>query len=362
MSLLCLPVVSRQKLPMLFDAILIGDVSIDEFLRVDEAQVICDLNDRECKICFDYAEKIPVAEFRTSLGGNSANVAAGMARLGLSVSVYSEIGDDANGTRFIKELKERGVDTSLLAQSKGETDIHTIIIYKGERTILSYHRPKNYKLQNWDEPKWIYYSSLPKGFESFQRSLVDYLNAHPRVLTAFNPGVYHFKAGFKGYAPFLKVTDVLFVNKEEALRMLQQADGGTEDQEVHLSPNGSRLCAYPAGRQTSLIESSDKSWPAKSLHQSLQKLGPKMTVITDAENGASVCTNGEYYGAGIYEIDRPIVDKTGAGDAFASGFLSALIYGKDVATALNWGLKNSSACIREIGPMNGLMDLKRIIS
>ena len=312
---------------MPFDAILIGDVSIDEFLRVDDAQVICDLNDRDCKICFDYAEKIPVAEFRTSLGGNSANVGAGMAKLGLNVSVYSEIGNDANGTRFTRELKERGVDTSLLVQNEGETDIHSIIIYKGERTILSYHRPKNYRLQNWEEPKWIYYSSLPQGFEDFQKTLVDYLTAHPKVLSAFNPGVYHFKAGFKAYEPFLKITDVLFVNKEEALRILEQADGNQI---------------------------------TKDIHKSLQRLGPKMTVITDAENGASVCSGDEYYESKIYEIDRPIVDKTGAGDAFASGFLSAIIHGKDVKTALTWGLKNASSCIREVGPMNGLLDINQI--
>ncbi len=325
---------------MPFDAILIGDVSIDEFLRVDDAQVICDLNDRDCKICFDYAEKIPVAEFRTSLGGNSANVAAGMARLGLNVAVYSEIGNDANGARFVRELKERGVDTSLLVQNEGETDIHSIIIYKGERTILSYHRPKNYHLQNWQEPKWLYYSSLPQGFEDFQKTLVDYLSAHPKVLTAFNPGVYHFKAGFQAYAPFLKVTDVLFVNKDEALRILQQADDGTEDSLPHKQIDGNKM--------------------VKDLHQDLQKLGPKMTIITDAENGASVCSGDGYYESGIYEIDKPIVDKTGAGDAFASGFLSAIVHGKPIDQALRWGLKNSSACIREVGPMNGLLSIKEL--
>lgn len=311
---------------MPFDAILISDVSIDEFLQVDEALVMCDLNHKDCKICFDYAEKIPVSEFRTSLGGNSANVAAGMAKLGLNVSVYSEIGNDANGDRFIHELKERGVDNSLLVQSHGETDIHSIIIYKGERTILSYHRPKNYNIQDWEEPKWIYYSSLPKSFESFQKRLIDYLMTHLKILAAFNPGVYHFKAGFKAYEPFLKITDLLFVNREEAFRILEQASVKTT---TKISNEG--------------------------LHKKLQKLGPKMTVITDAQNGASVSDGVNFIESGAVEGDKPVVDKTGAGDAFASGFLSALIYGKDLKTALKWGLSNSSACIREIGPMNGIL-------
>ncbi len=313
---------------MPFDAILISDVSIDEFLRVDDAQVICDINHANCKICFDYAEKIPVAEFMTSLGGNSANVAAGMAKLGLKVSVYSEIGNDANGNRFIKELKERDVDNSLLVQNNGDTDIHSIVIYKGERTILSYHRPKEYKIQNWEEPKWIYYSSLPKSFASFQKELVDYLKAHSKVLTAFSPGVYHFKAGYRAYAPFLQITDVLFVNKEEALRILEQAGG--------------------------------RSNIGVQLHKSLQALGPKMTVITDGENGASVSNDNDFFESDVFKMDKPVIDKTGAGDAFASGFLSALIYGEPINQALLWGLKNSSACIREIGPMNGLLTKKEV--
>jgi sugar/nucleoside kinase (ribokinase family) len=317
---------------MPFDAVLISDVSIDEFLKVDDALVMCDINKHDCKVCFDYAEKVPVSEYRASLGGNSANVAAGMAKLGLNVSVYSEIGNDANGERFVQELKERGVDNTLLVKSLNQTDIHSIVVYKGERTIFSYHGPKNYKVQNWGEPKWLYYSSLPKQFEPFQQQLIDYIKEHPKILTAFNPGVYHFKAGFKAYAPFLTVTDLLFVNKEEANRILEQAG----------------ISAIPVSDK--IIE----------LHKALQKLGPKMTVITDAENGASVSDGQNFVESKIVELSKPVVDKTGAGDAFASGFLSALIYGESLKEALRWGLTNSSACIREIGPMNGVLTKKEI--
>lgn len=321
---------------MPFDAVLISDVSIDEFLKVDDALVMCDLQERDCKICFDYAEKIPVSEYRTSLGGNSANVAAGMAKLGLNVSIYSELGNDANGERFSRELKERGVDTSLLARNLPQTDIHSIIVYKGERTIFSYHGPKSYSLKDWGEPKWLYYSSLPKQFEPFQQQLINYLANHPRILKAFNPGVYHFKAGYNAYAPFLQITDLLFVNKEEAIKILEQYNERVES-------NG------PPGR--TLWTSST----LQQLHASLQKLGPKMTVITDAEKGASVSDGVDFFEAEIVPNKKPVADKTGAGDAFASGFLSALIYGKDAKTTLSWGLANASACIREVGPMNGLL-------
>ena len=51
----------------------------------------------------------------------------------------------------------------------------------------------------------------------------------------------------------------------------------------------------------------------------------------------------------------PVVETTGAGDAFASGFLAALFYDKDLNTALDWGLKNSASVIGKIGGVEGLL-------
>jgi sugar/nucleoside kinase (ribokinase family) len=317
---------STLPLPMSFDVICIGDVSIDEFLKVDDAQIICDVNRENCQICFNYADKIPVSEFRNSLGGNSANVAAGLVKLGLKTSVYAELGDDTNADRFFTEFKQRGVDTSLLKKTKGEsTNIHEVIVYKEDRTILSYHKNWDYTLPLFEEPTWIHYSSLASNFAKVQQELMTYLANHPKTLIAFNPGTYHLKAGLDSFRDILKVTDALFLNKEEA----------------------KALCT----KISSLAE----------LHEQLQGLGPKMTIITDAENGASVATNtGDLIQDTIFIIKKPILDKTGAGDAFTSGFLGALIHKKSLKTALKWGLINSSSVIREIGPMNGLQTLSGI--
>lgn len=310
---------------MYFEVICIGDVSIDEFLKVDDARVICDINRENCQICFNYADKIPVSEFRTSLGGNSANVAAGLVNLGIKTSVYAEVGNDANAEKFFTEFKQRGIDTSLLKKNTGEnTNIHEIIVYKEDRTILSYHKNWDYKLPSFDEPSWVHYSSLASNFKDLQQELLTFLKLHPKTLVAFNPGTYHLKAGLSAFIDFLKITDALFLNKEEAQALV--------------------------GKHAEISD----------LHKALQTLGPKMTIITDAENGASVATNTELVQDTIYEIKKPVLDKTGAGDAFASGFLGALIHKKDLKTALNWGLVNSSSVIRDIGPMNGLLTLSEI--
>jgi len=57
---------------------------------------------------------------------------------------------------------------------------------------------------------------------------------------------------------------------------------------------------------------------------------------------------------------RKAVDTTGAGDAFASGFLAAHLKGKNIGEALQWGIINSSNSVTEYGGQKGLLDEKNI--
>jgi sugar/nucleoside kinase (ribokinase family) len=59
-----------------------------------------------------------------------------------------------------------------------------------------------------------------------------------------------------------------------------------------------------------------------------------------------------------------MVDKketTGAGDAFAAGFLASFIQYNDISQALKWGVVQSSSVLREIGSVNGLSPMEEII-
>src|SRR3972149_10581350 len=122
------------------DLLTIGDISIDLFMKVSDAEVHCNIEKEDCKISFDYGEKIPVEEFKMTVAGNAANVASGTAKLGLKAAIYTEAGNDLNADFAKSELEKRGVDTSHFLKNKGAvTDIHPIVVYKGERTIFSHH-------------------------------------------------------------------------------------------------------------------------------------------------------------------------------------------------------------------------------
>lgn len=308
------------------DLLTIGDCSMDLFMKIESKAVAPEHGDDpgHPMVCFYHGTKIPVDDFETSIAGNALNIAYGARKLGIKSAIYSEIGDDSNADLMISELKKIGVDTTFLLKNKNTaTDVHTVIVYAGERTIFSYHGKRDYKIRDWPKPKFIYYTSMGKGFEKFQKKLINYLSKNSDIGLAFNPGTMQMKAGTKALKDILSITDILLVNKDEA----EKLTGGkfTDDD------------------------------PIKNLHLKLHKAGPKLTVITDGKKEASAFDGTDYFIQKTYSDERPLKDKTGAGDAFSTGFLSAIIYGKPLQEALRWGVANSGCVIKEIGAINGLL-------
>lgn len=287
------------------DILTIGDSSIDITMYISNADEVKKEGSDTPEICFIHGSKIPVEKFIASAGGNSLNVAFGCNKLGLKTSIYTEIGDDQNAQKIIDELIKTGVDTTFCIKNTNTvTDVHSIIFYNGERTIFSYHAPRNYKIREWSKPKFLYYTSIGEGFENFQSDLIKYIKDNPDIAVVFNPGTHQMKAGFIAIKNFLEITSILILNMEEAVKLV-----------------------------------GEKVLP--KMHIDLQKLGPKLTVITDGKNGASSFDGENLVKVSAYTDGREVKDKTGAGDAFSSGFISAIFHKKPLKEALGWGVINA---------------------
>jgi len=302
----------------------IGDATLDTFLNIHEATVECDVQKKNCRLCFSYAEKIPIHESIQSAGGNAINVAVGLAKLGIKTSVRSELGKDNNGKLVIEALKKAGVDNrELIINQKNQTRYSVILNFKGERTILSFHPPHHYqplKLKN--NYPWIYYSSLGPTFETIQVSLINWLKKNPTTRLVYNPGSYQLKEKINEVKKMLFYTDILIVNREEAELL--------------------------AGKNKDI----------KVLLEKLLKAGPSTVAITDGPRGACAATAEEFVTTPALPI-KP-TSTTGAGDAFSSGFLAALILQKNLKTALTWGIKNSSGVIQHFGAQTGLLNKNQL--
>jgi ribokinase len=310
----------------MLDLISIGDVTEDVFVEVDDvAKVKCE--GKQCVLEFTFPTKLAIKKVDKLIGGNAGNMAIGGSRLGLRTALYAEVGADTQGDRLYKSLKDNKVSTKYFYRKKGEKTNYSVVLYfKGDRTILVHHELRQYKFPKLAKAKWIYVTSMAKGSERTFAPLVKYLNKTKAKL-GFNPGTHQLKLGLSKIKPALKKTDVIFLNTEETQRLLK-----TNKRDFHY------------------------------LTRKLCETGPKMAVVTDGPNG-SYCFDGEkYYFCPIYDV--PIMERTGCGDAFSTGFLSALAFGKDVQEALVWGTINSASVISKVGPQDGLIKLsllKKII-
>jgi sugar/nucleoside kinase (ribokinase family) len=182
----------------MYDVITIGDATFDTFLVIDDATINCDLKSEECKLCLNYADKLPIRHSTQSMGGDAANVAVGLTKLGLKTAIVTELGDDLNGHVIKQGLEEAKVNTEMVRILKDkETRYSVVLNFKAERTILSYHAPRTYSLPKLASTQWIYYTSLGKSFEKLQDKLEQYLKKHPETKLAMNPGSYQLKHGTK---------------------------------------------------------------------------------------------------------------------------------------------------------------------
>lgn len=301
----------------MYDLISIGDCTIDTLLQIHDAEVNCAMHPNRCVICFNFADKIPVDQIHRKVAGNAANNAVGASRLGLKTAIYTLLGNDGTGEQIEKTFKKEKVSLDYVGRdSKKETNSSIVINFKGERTIFVYHAPRAYQLPKLAPAKWIYYTSVGPDHAKLNQQIIKSVK-DKKIKLGYNPGTFQLRAGFKQMRDILKICEVLFVNKEEAARII-----GPQYDTRH----------YLLG---------------------LRQTGPKIVVITDGTAGSYIFDGEKFWQMGIYAT--PNIERTGAGDAFATGFLAALHYKKNIPTAMCWASANSSAVIMKYGPQDGLL-------
>lgn len=308
------------------DMIAIGDTTQDVFLEMSDASVQCDIDGENCRISFDYADKIAVDK-KTDVPavGNAANHAIGMARLGLKSALYTVVGDDAQGRLTDEVLKENGVIADYVVHDKKHgTNFSAVINYKGERTIFVFHEPRDYQLPAFKPTQWVYVTSASgDGVKQLHEQILDYLEQNSEIKLAFNPGTHQMHLGKEKLTPLLARCDALFLNRDESAEVL-----GVATQDV------------------------------KELMGQYHELGVKMMIMTDGPEGSYVSDGKTIHQLGIFA--GPVVERTGAGDAFGSGFMGATLKGKPMDEAMLWGNANSTSVVQFIGAREGLLSEDKI--
>lgn len=305
-----------------FDFVAIGDIVTDAFIRIKDASVNCDINTDECRLSLRFGDKIPYEYVEVlSAVGNSPNAAVSAARLGLKTALISDLGEDQIASDSVAYLKANNVDTKFISIHSGlKSNYHYVLWFEDDRTILVKHYDYPYNLPDFGTPKWVYLSSLGEHSIDYHKTITTHLKTHPETKLAFQPGTFQMKLGVAKLRELYTRTELFFCNVEEAQRILN-----TDEKNVG------------------------------ALMRLMREEGPKIVVITDGPRGAYAYDGKEAWFMPPYPDPKPPFERTGAGDAFASTFTSALALGKTIPEALEWGPINSMSVVQYVGAQKGLL-------
>lgn len=309
-----------------FDVISLGDIVTDAFIKLFDEYEHTYSNENGKWIALPFGTKVPFDFVEVIPGvGNASNAAVSFARLGLKSSFITNVGDDRYGRDMIHSLGKNKVDTRFVRINPDKkSNYHYVIWFKEERTILIKHEEYDYHwphLRANEVPKWIYFSSISKNAIDFHDQVSDWLDEHESVKLAFQPGTFQMEAGVQRLHRIYKRSEILILNREEAVFV----SGGPHDN-VH------------------------------ELINRLHELGPKIVVITDGPDGAYASDGNLRLKMPLYPDPKPPYERTGAGDAFASTFVAAIIKGNTLEGALQWAPINSMSVVQKTGAQAGLLN------
>jgi sugar/nucleoside kinase (ribokinase family) len=315
-----------------YDLVCVGDVVVDAFIGLQEASVKWDAKHENPTLSMPFATKIPYQSLVVIPAvGNASNVAVGAARLGLNTGMLASIGGDQYGRDILDVYRKEGVNAEFIRVNKNlPTNYHFVLTYQAERTILIKHQDFEYYDPRKLDAKtdWLYFSSIGPNTLPFHKHIGEYLKRHPNVRMGFNPGTFQLRFGLDKIKEIYKHTYVVFVNKEEAEQILKKKPGTD----------------------------------MKVLFEGMHKLGPKVVCITDGPAGAYASDGVSRYYMPLYPDPKPPVSRTGAGDAFSTGFLCALIYGLPIHEALRWAPVESMHVVQFFGAQAGLLSKPALLS
>ena len=317
----------------MFDIVTFGSATRDLFLKSKDFKTLKDkrfITDQG--LCFNLGSKIYLDDLFFATGGGGTNTAATFSKQGLKTAYIGRVGKDTGGRAIKEELDELGVKRFITEDKNKKTAYSVILsVSNRERTILIYQGACHY-LETKDIPfsqfktKWIYIAGLSGVSAKLLLPIINFAKKN-KIKVALNPGAAQLALGLNRLKNVLATVDVLLLNQEE----------------------GAGLAKLPFQKQ-------------KEIFQKLDKYVKGIVVMTKGPKGVIVSDGKYIYQAGTFK-EKKYVDRTGAGDAFGSGFVAGLMSqpkagpprAETIEEAIRLGSANGTAVVEELGAKNGLL-------
>lgn len=257
--------------------------------------------------------------FRTSIAGAESNVAIGLSRLGHRTRWVSRVGADEAGELILRTLRAEGVDVSTVERGQGPTGMVlfeqrlpdvTRVLYRRDGSAASRLAPAD---------------ALP--------ALEDAELVH---LTGITPAL--------GESPRAAVEAVLDAGAEVSFDVNYRSR--------LWEPGHAAEVLTPLARRASVVIGSAEEIGLVGGGTALLAAGVREVVTKQGADGASVSTSDGEWTAPAHRVR--VVDSVGAGDAFTSGYLSAMLDGLGIPERLARGNACGAFAVATSGDWEGL--------
>ena len=272
------------------------------------------------------AGSTPLERIAMHVGGDAANEAMALARLGRRPMLVSKLGRDAAGDFVLGELASAGVDTSAVVREEGlDTGINVVLVTPdGERRFLTNRNGSLRRLgladilpalegEAFRDVRLACLASLFVSPELTIRdaaALLSRLKARGITLCADTTRPKRGETA-TDLAPVLELLDFFLPNLEEAAALTGETD--------------------PDAIADALL--------ARGLGCAAVKLGGRGCLVKGRGLRALV--------PAVPGVRR--VDTTGAGDAFAAGFMAGILEGREILACARWANAVASVCVERVG-------------
>jgi sugar/nucleoside kinase (ribokinase family) len=335
----------------------IGSATEDIFIRQSQPHFInCQLPDIQSSfLAITKGSKSDIEPLVISIGGAATNAAATFNHYGYHSYICSIVGSDQSGTVVCKKLEQKNINLDFLQKSSTTNTTKSFIFSfpDGERSILtdrgaqnelSLHHLKN----NLGQFNALYVSGLTENPNKELAALLAQAKEKD-IFVAINPGSFQLKQGFSTFENCLSSINVLITNTEEAKLLFEQ-----------LLPFGTTPRFQSAVNQSKVpqllrafFKTNTQTYTLHDYFSLLHGCGIKIAVVTDGKNGVYMSNQASIY----YHqaLSGTVVNTVGAGDAFGSTFVAALLDKKSIEEAMMIGLLNSKSVINKLDAQSGLL-------
>jgi len=304
---------NSDKGPEHLDVVGFGNLNWDRLLFVDRLA--------------NKGEEISIKNVWEGCGGSAANTTTWLSSFGRKMAFIGSAGTDKEGEQLISSLKSEGINTSMIRKVKGRTgSAFGIVDREGERTLYTYggvgskisKDQIDYELL--DNCSVIHASSF---LNDEPMRTQEEIARNKDAIFSFNPGPLCIERPIEDLERLISRSDILFLNTEEMCSLLD-----------HKNENENFECNEKKGSER------------------LLGLGVGIVVLTRGKKGSYITNGSEEYKIPAPNVDM-VIDTTGAGDAYAAGFIEGVLRDYEIEECGKLGSSIAAKCISKYGG-NGL--------